>query len=103
MSTNSGHSDINLTRSINAMVTTTGFIGDQSVSSRVELITFHQYTHPGFNTTWDMPIRSISFLDSPNTTSSIVYQLVQFLILQLIRYILIDRLQKQTLLILPKI
>ena len=75
MSTMSGHSDINLTRSIGgATATSTGFIGDQSVSSRTAS-TFHQYTHPGFNTTWDMPIRSISFLDSPNTTSSIVYQL----------------------------
>ena len=75
MSTYSGHSDINLTRSIGgATATSTGFIGDQSVSARTAS-TFHQYTHPGFNTTWDMPIRSISFLDSPNTTSSIVYQL----------------------------
>ena len=75
MSTASGHSDIRLTRSIGgATATTTGFVGDQEMGSRTAS-TFHQYTHPNFNTTWDMPVKSITFLDSPNTTSSIVYQL----------------------------
>tara|TARA_B100000242_G_scaffold57386_1_gene34314 strand:- start:228 stop:794 length:567 start_codon:yes stop_codon:yes gene_type:complete len=75
MSTASGHSDIRLTRSIGgATATTTGFVGDQEMSSRTAS-TFHQYTHPSFNTTWDMPVYSITFLDSPNTTSAIVYQL----------------------------
>ena len=75
MSTASGHSDIRLTRSIGgATATTTGFVGDQEVSSRTAS-TFHQYTHPSFNTTWDAPTYSITFLDSPNTTSAIVYQL----------------------------
>ena len=75
MSTTSGHSDIRLTRSIGgATATTTGFVGDQEAGSRVAS-TFHQYTHPSFNTTWDMPVYSITFLDSPNTTSAIVYQL----------------------------
>ena len=75
MSTASGHSDIRLTRSIGgATATTTGFVGDQEMSTRTAS-TFHQYTHPSFNTTWDMPVKSITFLDSPNTTSEIVYQL----------------------------
>ena len=75
MSTASGHGDVRLTRSIGgATATTTGFVGDQEVSSRTAS-TFHQYTHPSFNTTWDMPVYSITFLDSPNTTSAIVYQL----------------------------
>ena len=75
MSTGSGHSDIRLTRSIGgAAATTAGFVGDQEMGSRTAS-TFHQYTHASFNTTWDMPVKSITFLDSPNTTSAIVYQL----------------------------
>ena len=75
MSTSQGHGDVRLTRSIGgATATTTGFVGDQEVSARTAS-TFHQYTHPSFNTTWDMPVYSITFLDSPNTTSAIVYQL----------------------------
>ena len=75
MSTSQGHGDVRLTRSIGgATATTTGFVGDQEISSRTAS-TFHQYSHSSFNTTWDMPVYSITFLDSPNTTSAIVYQL----------------------------
>ena len=70
-----GHGSLRLTRSIGgATATTTGFVGDQEVSSRTPA-TFHQYTSTSFNTGYDPKSGAITFFDSPNTTSAVVYQL----------------------------
>ena len=70
-----GHGSLRLTRSIGgATATTTGFVGDQEVSNRTAA-TFHQYTSTSFNTGYDPKSSAITFFDSPNTTSAIVYQL----------------------------
>jgi hypothetical protein len=69
-----GHGTVRLTRSIGgATATTAGFVGDQEVSSRTPG-TFHQYTNSSFNTGYDPKSAGITFFDSPNTTSAVVYQ-----------------------------
>ena len=70
-----GHGSLRLTRSIGgATATTTGFVGDQEMGSRTPA-TFHQYTSTSFNTGYDPKQAGITFFDSPNTTSAVVYQL----------------------------
>ena len=70
-----GHGTVRLTRSIGgATATTAGFVGDQELGSRTPG-TFHQYTTSSYNTGYDPKSAGITFFDSPNTTSAVVYQI----------------------------
>ena len=70
-----GHGSLRLTRSIGgATATTAGFVGDQGLSSRTAA-TFHEYTTTSYNTGYNPNSGGITFFDSPNTTSAVVYQL----------------------------
>lgn len=65
-----GHYDLRLVRTVSG-TTTALFIGD-AAGSRIRS-THHGYIVTNFNTSYDMHPISMSYLDSPNTTSAITY------------------------------